>query len=45
MPSRSWQFRIDDIIEAINKIDRYTQGYGYDSWCKDEKTIDVSSAI
>ncbi len=24
MPSRSWQFRIDDIIEAINKIERYT---------------------
>jgi len=25
MPSRSWQFRIDDIIEAINKIERYTK--------------------
>jgi len=23
MPSRSWQFRIDDIIEAINKIQQY----------------------
>jgi uncharacterized protein with HEPN domain len=26
MPYRSWQFRIDDIIEAINKIERYTHG-------------------
>ena len=24
MPSRSWRFRIDDIVEAINKIERYT---------------------
>ncbi len=24
MPSRSWQFRIDDILEAINKIERFT---------------------
>jgi len=41
MPSRSWQLRVDDIIEAINKIDRYTRGYDFDSWCKDEKTIDA----
>jgi len=41
MPSRSWQFRIDDIIEAINKIQQYTRGYDFDSWCKDEKTIDA----
>ena len=41
MPSRSWQFRIDDIIEAINKIQQYTRGYDFGSWCKDEKTIDA----
>jgi len=41
MPFRSWQFRIDDIIEAIDKIDRYTRSYDFDSWCKDEKTIDA----
>ena len=41
MPSRSWQFRIDDIIEAINKIQQYTRGYDFDSWCKDAKTIDA----
>ena len=31
MPSRSWQFRIDDIIEAINKIERYTNGIDFAS--------------
>ena len=41
MPSRHWQFRIDDIIESINKIERYTRGLNFDSWCKDEKTIDA----
>jgi uncharacterized protein with HEPN domain len=41
MPSRNWQFRIDDIIEAIDKIDRYIAGYDYDSWCNDEKTVDA----
>ena len=33
MPSRSRQFRIDDIIEAINKIERYTSGIDFAS-CK-----------
>jgi uncharacterized protein with HEPN domain len=41
MPYRDWRFRIDDIIEAINKIDRYTGGIDFDSWLKDEKTIDA----
>jgi uncharacterized protein with HEPN domain len=41
MPSRSWQFRVDDIIEAINKIERYTRGFNFESWTKDEKTVDA----
>jgi len=41
MPSRSWQFRIDDIIEAINKIERYTHGIDFASWQNDEKTVDA----
>ena len=31
MPYRSWQFRIDDIIEAINKIERLSESMGNDS--------------
>ncbi|MFC1813819.1 DUF86 domain-containing protein [Thermodesulfobacteriota bacterium] len=41
MPSRSWKFRIDDIIEAIDKIERYTRGVDFDEWQQDEKTIDA----
>ncbi len=41
MPSRDWQFRIDDIIEAIEKIERYTKNLDFDLWCQDEKTVDA----
>jgi len=41
MPSRSWKFRIDDIIEAIDKIERYTSGIDFDEWQQDEKTVDA----
>ena len=41
MPSRSWKFRIDDIIEAIDKIERYTLGIDFDEWQQDEKTVDA----
>ncbi|MBL0702122.1 MAG: DUF86 domain-containing protein [Desulfosarcina sp.] len=41
MPFRSWQFRIDDIIEAINKIERYITDIDFDSWQHDEKTVDA----
>ena len=33
MSSRSWQFRIDDIVEAINKIERYAYGIDF-ATCK-----------
>ena len=41
MPSRNWQFRIDDIIEAIDKIERYINGLDFSSWLNDEKTVDA----
>jgi len=41
MPFRSWQFRIDDIIEAIAKIERYTNSIDFATWQKDEKTVDA----
>ena len=41
MQSRSWQFRIDDIVEAINKIERYTNGIDFAAWQNDEKTVDA----
>lgn len=41
MPSRDWRFRVDDILEAISKIDRYTQDLDFDAWNEDEKTVDA----
>jgi len=41
MPSRTWQFRISDILESIDKIERYTAGMDFKTWCADEKTIDA----
>lgn len=41
MSSRSWQFRIDDILEAINKIERYTHDLDFIVWQEDEKSVDA----
>jgi len=41
MSPRDWKFRLDDIIEALDRIFDYVQGMDYDSWRKDRKTIDA----
>jgi uncharacterized protein with HEPN domain len=41
MPSRNWQFRINDILAAIDKIERYTKDMDHDTWLKDDKTVDA----
>jgi uncharacterized protein with HEPN domain len=41
MSSRLWQHRITDIIEAIEKIQRYVEGMDFDAFEKDSKTIDA----
>ena len=41
MPYRGWEFRIDDILEAIDKIERYTDGIGFKEWQQDDKTVDA----
>jgi uncharacterized protein with HEPN domain len=38
---RSWQFRIEDILEALDKVDRYITGMDYDAFLADEKTVDA----
>lgn len=39
MSRRSWQDRIRDIIDAIDEIARFTDGYDHDAFLNDEKTI------
>ena len=38
---RSWRFRIEDILESLDKIDRYIAGIEYDAFLADDKTIDA----
>ena len=39
MPSRSWQNRIRDILEAIAEIDRFTSGMTFEQFRADPKTV------
>jgi len=41
MSHRSWKFRIEDIIEALDRIFRYVKELNYEDWMKDQKTIDA----
>lgn len=41
MPARDWKARLQDIVEAIGKIDRYTRGMTSDAFRADEKTVDA----
>ena len=41
MPHRDWRLRIQDIIEAIEKILRYTEGMTFEEFAKDERTVDA----
>ncbi len=41
MTSHDWRVRIDDIIEAVEKIDRYLAGLTIQSFVADERTVDA----
>ena len=41
MPPRDWRLRIEDILEAINRIDTYTRGMTHEGFAGDSKTIDA----
>ena len=41
MSSRNWTFRIEDIIEAVDRIFHYVKNLNYDGWMNDQKTIDA----
>jgi len=38
---RDYRLYLDDILEAINKIERYTEGLNLEQFMKDDKTIDA----
>lgn len=39
--SRDYRLYIDDILEAIEKIEKYVKKLSFDEFCKDTKTIDA----
>ena len=41
MSERSVLLLLEDILEALEKVDRYTQGYSISSFLKDQKTRDA----
>jgi uncharacterized protein with HEPN domain len=41
MPPREWTFRIQDILDAMEKIQRYTSGASLETFERDEELIDA----
>ena len=41
MSRRKWEFRLEDMLGASRKIERYTAGLTFEDFVKDEKTIDA----
>ncbi len=41
MPPRDWKLRIEDILDSIEKIARYTDGMALESFMKNDLVIDA----
>jgi uncharacterized protein with HEPN domain len=41
MPRRDWRERLDDILEAIERIRCYTEGVSFEQFAADGKTVDA----
>ena len=41
MQPRDWKQRVDDILEAIAKIERYTAGQTFDQFAANEMAVDA----
>lgn len=41
MSPRDWRLFVDDMLEAITKINRYTTGTSFEGFSQDERTIDA----
>lgn len=41
MSPRNWEFRLEDINEALELIEEYVIDLDFTSWTKDRKTIDA----
>jgi uncharacterized protein with HEPN domain len=41
LPPREWRLRIDDILDAIARIERYVEGLTFEQFQADQKTVDA----
>ena len=41
MPHRDWTFRIQDILDAISAVHKYTKGMVFKNFTEDRKTVDA----
>ena len=41
MSPRDWRLFVDDMLEAITKINRYTTGTSFEGFSQDERTVDA----
>ncbi len=41
MPRRRWKLRVEDILEAIDKVQRYTQGLDFERFAANSQVIEA----
>jgi Ribonuclease HepT-like len=41
LPPREWRLRVEDILEAIAKIEQYVSGLSFEQFQADQKTVDA----
>jgi uncharacterized protein with HEPN domain len=41
VPHKDWKFRIQDILDAVSAIDKYTKGMKFSAFIKDRRTVDA----
>ena len=41
MPHRDWKFLIQDILDAVGAVQKYTQGMEFKAFIKDRRTVDA----
>ena len=41
MPRRDWNFRVQDILDAVSAVQNYTAGMTLDAFTHDRRTVDA----
>jgi uncharacterized protein with HEPN domain len=41
LPPREWRLRVEDILDAVAKIERYVEGLTFEQFQADQKTVDA----